>query len=146
MKPAHRYAARTEVPIEKSRIEIERTIKRFGAKNFVVGSVNGMTHVMFEANGRRVRFSVPDITDPPYSARLSYESRCEREMQRLWRSLAMTVKAKLDIIESGISTFEAEMLAYTMLADGRTVAEATETNPRFLEEIAGSVARPMLNA
>jgi hypothetical protein len=44
------YAADTKVPVERSRLEIERTLKRYGADRFAYFSETGRTIVMFEAN------------------------------------------------------------------------------------------------
>jgi hypothetical protein len=35
----------------------------------------------------------------------------------------LAIKAKLEVVETGISTFEAEFLPHTVMPDGRTVAE-----------------------
>jgi hypothetical protein len=40
-----------------------------------------------------------------------------------WRALALVIKAKLEAIESGISTFDEEFLAWTLLPTGRTVGQ-----------------------
>ena len=46
----------------------------------------------------------------------------QAERQR-WRALAMVIQAKLEAVSAGITTLEDEFLAWTVLADGRTVAE-----------------------
>jgi response regulator RpfG family c-di-GMP phosphodiesterase len=49
----------------------------------------------------------------------------DAETRRRWRCLAMVIKAKLEVVASGISSFEEEFLAHVMLYDGRTVGGAT---------------------
>jgi hypothetical protein len=114
------YAYGTKVPVGQSKSEIERILKRYGAGDFMYGSrADGSAMVAFEAHGRRIRFCVP-------AASGRTQADVDREERRLWRSLAMAIKSKLDIVRSGIATFEAEMLPYTMLGDGRTFSEWAE--------------------
>lgn len=47
----------------------------------------------------------------------------EKAMRQRWRALALVVKAKLEAVESGITTFEDEFLAHIVLPDGSTVGE-----------------------
>lgn len=132
--PGKPYAFGTRVGIPQSKAEIERILSRFGATGFGYMTQGGKAIVMFEAQGRRVRFSLP-------APQGRSESEVDAEERRLWRSLAMAIKSKLDIVRSGISTFEAEMLPYTMLSDGRTFHEWAEDNANALS--AGNMP-PML--
>lgn len=76
--------------------------------------------VMFQVRDRRIRFDIPAPDDKEFGREApGNQSRRDAEERRLWRSLAMAVKAKLDIIESGISSFDEEFLAYTVV-DGTT--------------------------
>jgi hypothetical protein len=56
---ALRYAARTDVPLERSREEIERLVSRYGATAFAYGWREGHALLTFEMGGWRVRFVVP---------------------------------------------------------------------------------------
>ena len=113
-----RYAARTEVPESKSRTEIEQTLTRFGATAFAYGwsADHARAQVMFEMAGRRMRFEIPL---PDRSAREFTHDRANRrrteagmraaydqELRRLWRSLALVIKAKLEAVATGIVSME----------------------------------------
>jgi len=50
----------------------------------------------------------------------------EQAVKQRWRAMALIVKAKLEAVEAGIVTADDEWLAYTLLPDGRTVAEHTQ--------------------
>lgn len=50
------YAEGTDVPVERSRAEIERLLTRYGAQRFMSGWDRESATIAFEANGRRVRF------------------------------------------------------------------------------------------
>ncbi|MGD0019991.1 MAG: hypothetical protein ABSD62_12115 [Candidatus Limnocylindrales bacterium] len=128
------YAERTVVSPEKSRAEIERILSRYGAQGFMYGWDNGRAVIAFRAQARMVRFYLPllDADDRKfttlangYSARSKTAATAayEQEVRRRWRALALTIKAKLETIESGIATFEEEFLAHLMLPNGETVAE-----------------------
>lgn len=128
------YARNTEVSPDKTRGEIERTLARYGADQFMYGYDRNRGIVGFRAFGRSVRFIVPlpnpdekrfwyppsrNVKRTPASAREQYEA----EVRRIWRALLLAIKAKLEVVESGIATFEDEFMAYIMLPNGSTVGE-----------------------
>jgi len=127
------YAKGTVVPVERTRIEIEETLRRFGADAFSSGYEGVRSFINFRAQGRMVRLVLDlpsrearEFTVSPAgrlrsaeSARAAYEAECRRR----WRALALLVKAKLAGIADGISTFDAEWLPHIITADGRTVGE-----------------------
>jgi hypothetical protein len=124
------YAENTDVSVEKSRAELERTINRFGADQFLYGRDGNRAVVRFRAAGRHVQFllDLPDPGDPeftrhsrgkrtPQAAEKAWEQACRQR----WRALNLAVKAKFAAIEAGISTFDDEFLAFIALPDGATV-------------------------
>jgi hypothetical protein len=132
------YAASTTVPIERSKAEIERMVCKYGAQGFVSGwSDDGRAAIEFAANDRRLRFTVsaPDprakefthrkhnsgkeIERPEAEAHRLWEQAC----RSLWRALCLCIKAKLEAVESGITTFETEFMPYTVLPGGKTAME-----------------------
>jgi hypothetical protein len=133
-----RYAEGTDVTAERSRLEIERTLSRYGATSFFYGTETGKAVLGFRAHGRYVRFSVklPELTDQEiaevrtqvdsYRKRTSAEAEKAREkiVRQRWRALALGIKAKLELVETGIETFEEAFLAQVMLPDGGTVGDA----------------------
>jgi hypothetical protein len=114
-----KYAEGTEVPAEKSRIEIERTLTRFGADQFGYGTKADAAVIVFRAHGRHVRFMLPLPLPKDHATK---EGR-ERETRRRWRSLAMCIKAKLESVATGIETFEESFMAHVVLPNGMTLAE-----------------------
>lgn len=129
------YAENTSVSVEKSRAEIETILTRYGANRFAYMSDPEMAVVMFEARGRSVRFHLPlpdrndkkFLTTPsgkvrrtPADAYKAWEQACRTR----WRALCLCIKAKLEAVESGITTFEHEFLAHFVTFDGRTVGDA----------------------
>lgn len=116
------YAKYTKVPVSRSKVEMEETVKRFGAESFAVLDTKDAAVIVFEIENRRVRFS---LNKPPLSdmATLREREKQEREMKRLWRCLVVCVKAKLVAVEDGIASFDEEFLPYLVLPDGQTVSE-----------------------
>jgi hypothetical protein len=133
-----KYAARTEVPESQSRNEIERTLTRFGADAFAYGwsADHARAQVMFELRGRRMRFEIalPDRSAPEFTRDRNGRKRTEaamraaydQELRRLWRSLALVIKAKLEAVATGIVSAEEEFLSHVVLPDGSTVGQWVE--------------------
>ena len=124
------YAQDTAVSSEKSRNEIERTLTRFGADQFMYGWDQEIAVIQFRARDRHVKFNLPlpPIEDFAYTekARRARSPQSQREAwekgtRAAWRALALVIKAKLVAVESGIVEFEEEFLAHIVLPDGRTV-------------------------
>lgn len=154
------YAADTSVSVEKSRAEIERTVQRWGAEQFMYGWDATNAVVGFRMQNRQLRFilAMPDrqakefLYTPARKTRRTdaqaYEA-WEQACRQRWRALNLVIKAKLEAVESGISTFDNEFLAQIMLPNGRTVGEQigddieqtylTNTMPALLPDFAKAI-------
>jgi len=129
-----RYAANTDVTSEKSRGEIEKTLARYGADQFFYGWDRDRATIGFRMENRRVQFvlPLPDRNDDEfiYTPAKKYlrsdrdaEAAYEQAVRQKWRALALVVKAKLEAVESGITTFEDEFLAHIVLPNGQRVGD-----------------------
>jgi hypothetical protein len=107
------YAQDTSVPIDRTRAEIEKLVRKHGANGFVSGWDNDRATVQFRKDNRHIRF----ILMIPKNEQLQ---------RARWRALLLVIKAKLEAVAAGIATFESEFLANVVLPDGRTVYEATK--------------------
>lgn len=129
------YAADTSVSSERSQSEIQSTLRRYGADQFMMGWSAEQAAIEFLAKGRRVRFVLPmpnreakefkwtNHTSPRQRTPKQQEESWEQACRQRWRALNLVVKAKLEAVEAGISTFENEFLANIVLPSGQTVAE-----------------------
>jgi hypothetical protein len=106
------FAARTKVPIGRSRDEIERLVKRYGAKGFASAWHEDTARIEFVAHDRRIRFTVK-VPEKEQAGR------------QKWRALLLLVKAKLEAVDSRIVTFEEAFVGETVMSDGKTVWERT---------------------
>lgn len=128
-----RFAEKTSVPSDRSRSEIEKTLRRYGATGFMYGWKGDFAVIAFEAQGIRIRFNLPmpninsdEIRLTPTGkerAESAIEGVYEQAVKQRWRALALVIKAKLEAVETGITLFEEEFLAHIMLPDGGTVGQ-----------------------
>lgn len=128
------YAKNTAVNSESSRAEIERILTRWGADEYAYMMRATEAQVGFTYHGMRVRFvlPLPDRNDPEFTRHSrgqrtpsAASNAYEQAVRQKWRALALVVKAKLEAVESGISTFEEEFYAHLVLPNGQTIFEAT---------------------
>jgi len=131
---SHRFAANTDVSVERSRAEIERILARWGASRFLYASGEQGSVIAFQFKQKQFRFvlPLPDRADKsfwytparqtqrsPEAAYAEWEQACRQR----WRALALNLKAKLEAVESGIESFEVAFMPYVVLPDGKTVAD-----------------------
>jgi hypothetical protein len=139
MPEVRRYAEGTEVSAEKSRAELESLLDKHGATEVMFHKDAERTTVVFRKNGVMVRLRVEYPKRDAFKKNpkgwlrgdADITKHCEAEWRRLWRAQLLIVKAKLEMIATGGSTFEREFLADMLLADGRTVVEVAL--PRIME-------------
>lgn len=129
-----RYASKTGVSVSRSKQELDRILQRYGAQRRAVFEEPGQAAVMFEREGRRVQIVVylPHPDNAEFRRKRSGhgreagevdEAKHEQACRVRWRALALVLKAKLEAVESGITTFEQEFLAHLVLPNGGTVGK-----------------------
>ncbi len=101
-----RYASATEVPVERTRGEIERTLQRYGADQFLYGWESANAVIGFRMKGRMVRMvlPLPSQDDPAFT---EYQSgsktwlRAEAAAYKLWESFEVDGQDKpLDFLDA----------------------------------------------
>jgi hypothetical protein len=142
MKQQRRYAEGTTVPVEKSRAEIEKLVSNHGASRFASGWEENRAAVSFALRGRLVRFvlNVPTLEDwRKARTTKGRESWMQEETRRRWRCLLLALKAKLEVVETGIASFDEEFLAHIVTDGNLTVYEriklAEENGQRMLPAV-----------
>lgn len=144
-----RFAEGTSVSAEKSRIEIEQLLAKHGAtqRSFATDDDTGRTVLTFRLSGRMARISMAvDVSALPIPNKRDWDQKpqCPKGWdqwtgaeQREWvnakrdqmnrelmRRLLLVLKAKLELIQDGVTTFEREFLADILLPNGETMHEA----------------------
>jgi hypothetical protein len=119
------FASGTKVAPEKTRMEIEAVLIRYGATGFGYMTQDAedgalRARIQFMAHARMIRF---DLNLPARSAKFRSENNHAAEVRRLWRALLLAIKAKLELVNSGIGLFESEFMAHIVMPDGKTVGE-----------------------
>ena len=127
------YARTTQVGTERSRAEIERLVRRFGASGFAYAWTEDAATIAFHVGNLTIRIvlPLPHPADPAFWLTPTKRRRTERqaqeayeaEVRRRWRALVAVIKAKLVAVEDNISTMEQEFLAYVVLPNGQTLGE-----------------------
>lgn len=126
------YAEGTTTTPERSQMEIAAAVRKYGASSFATGWDGPRALVTFVAHERQIRFILDLPTDwrefiltPAKQQRTESGAKkaLESEIRRRWRALLLAIKAKFEVVETGISTFETEFMPHTVMPDGRTVAE-----------------------
>jgi hypothetical protein len=130
------YAQNTRVSIESSRAEIEKRLIKFGATSFASAwdSARGRAEIGFTYEKLHIRFrlQLPDrnegrfthVTSKRIRSKDAQEVIYNQEVRRLWRALLLIVKAKIESVNSGVSSVENEFLSYIVAnSAGETVGE-----------------------
>lgn len=127
-----KYASNTSVSSELSRIEIERTLIRYGAGKFMYAMAEDKAMIAFQMNDKQIKFILPLPPKEEFkytpgrglerSEKSQYEA-WEQACRQRWRALNLVIKAKLEAVECGISIFEDEFMANIVLPGGKTVSE-----------------------
>ena len=125
------YAKDTNVSSEISRLEIEKTLIRYGADNFAYATASGKAMIGFSMSGKQVRFILPLPKKEEFQFTPTGRDRTEKSQydaweqgcRQRWRALLLVIKAKLEAVECGISVFEQEFMANIVLPDGSTAGD-----------------------
>jgi hypothetical protein len=131
-----RFAQDTSVSVEKSKAEIEAMLGRYGATSFMAGTNQTESVIAFEMQERKIVFRLPlplknerrfthtakyNKARHPSDALVEWEQACRSR----YRALALAIKAKLEAVAIGITTFEDEFLAHIIMPDGLSVGQHT---------------------
>lgn len=104
-----KYAENTNVSSEISRLEIEKTLIRYGAEQFAYGTLPGKAIIAFAMQNRQVKIILPlpkkeDFRYTPgrrieRTEKSQYDA-WEQACRQRWRALHLVIKAKLEAIET----------------------------------------------
>lgn len=122
------YAKRTKVPVEQTRVEIERLVAGAGATAFAYASNSEKAQIQFELRERTIRFvlPLPNIRQARAACRGNQKpsNKLDQLVRERWRALKLTIKAKLESIDLKIEQFDEAFLSQIVdPTSGRTVYE-----------------------
>lgn len=143
------YAEKTEVPVERTKAEIERlVVEKHGADQYMTGQQLNPPRAMiqFRMENRIIRFELPLPLDPRDPVG-NQSKRTAQQMRTRWRALLLVIKAKLEAVERGVTTFEEEFLAHIVMPGDKTIGQyvipqidtayTSGRLPRMLPQFAG---------
>ena len=111
-----RFAEETQVPVARSREELESVLKKHGASP-------RLTYQDDEAGRAVVQFRIGERMVKLEMRREETNRNAEQVDREAWRRLLLVVRAKLEIVASGMSTLEREFLPDILLPNGQRVEE-----------------------
>lgn len=123
-----KYAEGTSVSVERSQTEINKILAKFGADQLINASSETPPAILigFRAKGKLIRFHLPMPTPAEFrGTELQIDKQWGGECRRRWRALVLVLKAKLEAVESGITTFEQEFYGHILMPGGMTIYEMT---------------------
>lgn len=126
------YASDTEVPVERSKAQIEAMLRKHGATEYATGWSDLEDRIQFRIHNSSIRFVLPKVKRDEYVHSTTGRERSRESVDRFiaqadrqrWRALYLVILAKLEAVEAGIAVFEEEFLAFIVMKDGRTVGSA----------------------
>jgi len=126
-----KYARNTNASSDKSRSEIEKVLQRYGATGFMYGWEGSKAVIGFKQDNWVIKFELPMPDKNSDEFRITPSGRHERSetdqlkaweqaTRQRWRALLLVIKAKLEAVESGITTFQTEFMAHVVMPNGST--------------------------
>jgi hypothetical protein len=140
MTTAGHYASETEVPVERSKRQIEVMLQQQGAEAYHVGWDKDRDIIEFGWKGKQIRFVLKRFEKKDFEIAPSGWARSGRQQQQAyeqadrsrWRALYLVVRAKLEAVERGIAVFEEEFMAF-IVVPGRNQTVGEILLPRIAE-------------
>lgn len=127
------YAEGTKVPVDNSRGEITKILTIHGCTRMATGMSPEGDTIQFELDGKHFRFFIEHPTAESmrirdshkysYPHNVDWDRKAEDEWKRRWRAHVLLIKAKLEFIDGGDTSLEAEFMPYIVLSSGQTLGE-----------------------
>jgi hypothetical protein len=114
-----KYAEKTQVPIGRSKAQIEGELVRYGVQEYAFGNSPRGSGIIFKHQSKTYKINV----NSPNRDEFATQKKFEQAERSRWRLLLICIKAKLNLVQSGQSKFEDEFLAHMILPDGNTVGD-----------------------
>jgi len=148
------FASKTDVPVEKTRIEIEKMLRSYGASGFVIGWHQDRQQIGFVIEGLQIRFTFDTPTEDDCLKRADGSMLPKSQLQgslaqaerTLWREIHRMIQGKLIAAFSPYRTVYEEFHADIVLSNGQTFSEWSKPlYRRMLEQSSMPPLLPGLN-
>jgi len=131
-----KYAVNTDVPVNRTQADIERTLRKYGADDVITGSSQRQRQALVQFTYRSlplaIRVPLPDPAAPEFTKTPTGLDRSESAVQQAWeascrqqwRVLLLILKAALEAVENDVLPPEKAFLPWIMLPTGQTIGDA----------------------
>lgn len=124
---SQRYAERTDVPVDRSQMEVKKRLRDAGADQIAIFEGGDRSAVAFRLEDRMYRITLPLPKGPSVKV-------AAQEERRGWRLLLMLIRSKLEAVREGATTIEREFLSDMLMPEGQTVGEWINPQMRLAYE------------
>lgn len=139
------FASKTDVPVERTRMDIEKMLRSYGATGFVIGWHQQRQQIGFVIDGLQIRFTFDSPTAEDCCRRANgdrlpeyqHKGAIEQAERTLWRELHRMIQGKLIAAFSPYRTVYEEFHADIVLANGQTFSEWSKPLYRAMLERSG---------
>ncbi len=127
-----RYASETEVPVERSKRQIEDLLKSRKVEGYHTGWDTARDVIEFLWKGKQIRFTLKrpaeanfQISDRGFSRNMTQiRQAMEQADRQRWRALYLVIRAKIEAVEADLAVFEEEFLAFIVVpGKNQTIGE-----------------------
>lgn len=126
-----KYAITTKISAEQTLSDIQKLLTKYQAVKFGFIQDVASSHVAFEMKNRQIRFILPMPTSEEFKKdnrgytrnATQIDTVYKQEIRSRWRALLLSIKAKLESVETGIETFDEAFMAHIVLPSGKTMSE-----------------------
>ena len=105
--------------MSKSKVQVQELLINYGIEEFFFGTSPRGDGIGFKYEGRIYKHNVPMPSQDDYRTDNQYE----QAVRQRWRIFYMSLKMKLEEIQSGGISFEDQFLSMMTLPDGSTVGD-----------------------
>jgi len=114
-----KYAKNTTVAVSRSKVQVQDLLTNYGIEEFFFGTSPRGDGIGFKYEGKVYKHNVPMPDPDDYRTDNQYK----QAVRQRWRIFYMSLKMKLEEIQSGGVTFEDQFLAMMTLPNGTTVGD-----------------------
>ena len=114
-----KYAKNTTVSVSKSKVQVQDVLMNYGIDEFFFGTSPRGDGIGFKYKDKIYKHNVPMPNYEDYRTDNQYE----QAVRQRWRIFYMSLKMKLEEIQSGGVSFEDQFLAMMVLPNGTTVSD-----------------------
>lgn len=123
MSTGRRYAAETEVPVARSKQQIELLLIQHKAEGYHTGWDAARDVIEFLWKGKQIRFVLPRPKREDFQVSRGGLWRSDRQIvqameqadRQRWRALYLVIRAKIEAVEANLTIFEEEFLAFIVV-------------------------------